>query len=244
MIDYQDEGIDVFFVVAGAVRVLIYAKSGREVILADLEAGGFFGEMAPIDGHPRSASVLAVSEAVVATMPGPVFLEVLNAHPEVSMFVLKLLAARVRELDNRVLEFSTLDVWHRVSCELLRLARPDPNDPHRGVLSPAPTQAEIAARVSTSREAVVREMKALEREGFLHAPAGRAGADRYARPGAAARQGRLKADVRGPRRSVREVAFAGLGRPVHPVVPPEAAFGAAADRQAEGRRRTPQWSAA
>src|SRR5947207_11594280 len=61
VIDYQDDDIDVFFVVAGAVRVLIYAKSGREVILADLEAGGFSGEMAPIDGHPRSASVLAAS---------------------------------------------------------------------------------------------------------------------------------------------------------------------------------------
>ena len=167
VIDYQDDGIDVFFVVAGAVRVLIYAKSGREVILADLEAGGFFGEMAPIDGHPRSASVLAVADAVVATMPGTVFLEVLNTYPAVSMFVLKLLAARVDELDNRVLEFATLDVWHRVACELLRLARPDPNDSRRGVLSPAPTQAEIAARVSTSREAVVREMKNLEREGFL-----------------------------------------------------------------------------
>ena len=73
----------------------------------------------------------------------------------------------MRALDNRVLEYSTLDVRHRVSCELLRLARPDPNDPHRGVLTPAPTQAEIAARVSTYREAVVREMKTLEREGHL-----------------------------------------------------------------------------
>jgi CRP/FNR family cyclic AMP-dependent transcriptional regulator len=167
VIDYQDDGIDVFFVVAGAVRVLIYARSGREVILADLEAGGFFGELAPIDGHSRSASVLAMSDAVVATMPGSVFLEVLKDHPEVSMYVLKLLAARVRALDNRVLEYSTLDVWHRVSCELLRLARPDPSDSRRGILSPAPTQAEIAARVSTSREAVVREMKSLERQGYL-----------------------------------------------------------------------------
>ncbi|MEI8153181.1 MAG: Crp/Fnr family transcriptional regulator [Hyphomicrobiales bacterium] len=167
VIDYQDDGSDVFFVVSGAVRVLIYAKSGREVILADLVGGGFFGEMAPLDGHSRSASVLAVADAVVATMPGTLFLEVLNSHPSVSMFVMKHLAARVRQLDNRVLEFSTLDVWHRVSCELLRLARPDPTDARRGVLSPAPTQAEIAARVSTSREAVVREMKSLEREGFL-----------------------------------------------------------------------------
>src|SRR6187399_560672 len=89
VIDYQDDGIDVFFVVAGSVRVLIYAKSGREVILADLEAGEFFGEMAPIDGHPRSASVLAVTDAMVATMPGAVFLEALRDHPEVSMYVLK-----------------------------------------------------------------------------------------------------------------------------------------------------------
>ncbi len=167
VIDYQDEGIDVYFVVAGSVRVLIYAKSGREVILADLEAGGFFGELAPIDGHSRSAGVLAISEAVVASMPGAVFLEMLQKHPDVSMYVLKLLAARVRALDNRVLEYSTLDVRHRISCELLRLARPDPKDARRGILSPAPTQAEIAARVSTHREAVARQMKALEREGFL-----------------------------------------------------------------------------
>src|SRR3954463_13708233 len=90
VIDYQDEGIDVFFVVGGSVRVLIYAKSGREVILADLSAGGFFGELAAIDGHPRPASVLAVTDAVIATMPGAVFLEVLHNHPEVSMYVLKL----------------------------------------------------------------------------------------------------------------------------------------------------------
>ena len=167
VIDYQDDGVDVFFVVSGSVRALIYAKSGREVILADIEAGGFFGEMASIDGHSRSASVLAISDAVVATMPGAVFLEMLHEHPDVSMYVLKLLAARVRELDNRVLEYSTFDVGHRVACELLRLARPDPKSSRRGILSPPPTQAEIAARVSSHREYVAREMKSLERDGFL-----------------------------------------------------------------------------
>ena len=55
VIDYQDQGIDVFFVVTGSVRVLIYSKSGREVILADIEQGGFFGELAPLDGQSRSA---------------------------------------------------------------------------------------------------------------------------------------------------------------------------------------------
>jgi CRP-like cAMP-binding protein len=167
VIDYQDEGIDVFFVVSGSVRVLIYAKSGREVILADLSAGGFFGELAAIDGKPRSAGVLAVTDAVVAAMPGKVFMDTLLEYPQVAMQVLKLMAARVRALDNRVLEYSTLNVRQRVYSELLRLARPDAKDERQGILSPPPIHAEIAARVSTHREAVAREMKLLERQGLL-----------------------------------------------------------------------------
>ena len=167
VIDYQDEGIDVFFVVAGAVRVLIYSKSGREVILADIEEGGFFGELAPIDGQPRSAGVLALSDALVATMPGAVFMDALNTHPDLAMHVMKLLAARVRALDNRILEYSTLHVRQRIAYELLRLAQRDPKNPSRGILASRPTHAEIAARVSTHREAVSREMKRLERKGIL-----------------------------------------------------------------------------
>jgi CRP-like cAMP-binding protein len=167
IIDYQDEGIDVFFVVSGVVRILIYAKSGREVILADMESGGFFGELAAIDGKPRSAGVLALTDAVMAAMPGPVFLETLRDHPDVSMRVLKLLAARVRALDNRVLEYSSLNVRQRVYAELLRLARPLDHDGRSAVISPPPTHADVAARVSTHREGVAREMKRLERDGLL-----------------------------------------------------------------------------
>lgn len=167
IIDYQDGGIDVFFVTAGVVRVLIYAKSGREVILADLESGGFFGELAAIDGKPRSAGVLAVTDAVMATMPGAVFMETLREHPDFCIQVLKLLAARVRALDNRVLEYSSLNVRQRVYSELLRLSRPDSKDERQGVITPPPIHADIAARVSTHREAVAREMKRLERVGLL-----------------------------------------------------------------------------
>ena len=167
VIDYQDHGMDVFFVVAGSVRVLIYSTSGREVILADIAQDEFFGELAPIDGHPRSAGVLAMSDALVATMPGAVFMEILSTYAGVAMHVLKLLAARVRLLDNRVLEYSTLQVRQRISCELLRLAQRDPNDARRGIIAPKPTHSEIAARISTHREAVAREMKLLEREGCI-----------------------------------------------------------------------------
>jgi CRP/FNR family cyclic AMP-dependent transcriptional regulator len=167
VIDYRDEGINVFFVVSGSVRVLIYAKPGSEVILADLDSGEFFGELAAIDGKPRSASVLAVTDAIIAIMPGRVFMDIMRDHSAVAVELLKLLAARVRSLDNRVLEYSTLNVRHRVYSELLRLARPDPTNLRQAIISPPLTQSEIAARVSTHREAVAREMKLLEREKIL-----------------------------------------------------------------------------
>jgi CRP-like cAMP-binding protein len=60
-----------------------------------------------------------------------------------------------------------MDVKHRIYAELLRRSRTDPTDDHRAVVSPPPVHADIAARVSTRREMVARELKALEREGLL-----------------------------------------------------------------------------
>lgn len=167
IIEYQDEGTDVFFVVSGSVRVLIRAVSGREVILNDIGAGEFFGELAAIDGRPRSASVLAITDATIARMPASVFLEAVSTHPEVCLQVLRILTAKVRNLTNRIDEYSTLHVRHRIYSELLRLSRPDHSDNRRMVISPPPIHADIAARVSARRESVTRELKALERDGLL-----------------------------------------------------------------------------
>jgi CRP/FNR family transcriptional regulator, cyclic AMP receptor protein len=73
----------------------------------------------------------------------------------------------VRILANRVNEFTTLDARHRIYAELLRLSRPEAANAKQAVVSPPPVHAEIAARVSSRREAVARELKALERAGLL-----------------------------------------------------------------------------
>jgi len=165
IIDHQDEGTDVFFVLAGQVRVTIRAISGREVILRDIPAGEFFGEMAAIDGKARSAGIVAVTGATVARMPAPLFRECVHRHPDVCDQVLRLLTGEIRKLALRVNEFNTLDVKHRIYAELLRLARGD----ERGgaVVSPPPPHADLAARVGTRREAVSRVLSALEKEGLL-----------------------------------------------------------------------------
>jgi len=163
LIDFQDESNDVLFVVSGTVRVKLQSVSGREVLLREINAGEFFGELAAIDKQPRSAGIVAVTDVTVARMPASVFRTAVHAHPDVSDQLLELLAGQIRMLANRVNEFTTLDAKYRIYAELLRLSKPVLGKPGQALVSPPPVHSEIAARVSIRREAVAREIKTLER---------------------------------------------------------------------------------
>lgn len=167
LLNYNEGGSDLYFVVTGKVRVKIQTISGSEAILRDIGDGEFFGELAAIDGLPRSASIVAVNDSTIAKMPPGVFREVVHRRAEVCDAMLALLASQVRMLANRVNEFSTLDVSGRVRAELLRLAKPDRPGATRAIISPPPTHAELAARVSCRREAVTRELNTLARAGSI-----------------------------------------------------------------------------
>ena len=73
IIDYQDESTDVFFIVTGTVRVKLQSVSGREVLLREMNAGEFFGELAAIDKRPRSSGIVAITDVTLARMPASVF---------------------------------------------------------------------------------------------------------------------------------------------------------------------------
>lgn len=167
IIGHGECGTDVYFVASGLLRALIRTDGVRDVILGDIGSGEFFGELAAIDSRPRSASVVALTSATLARMSSALFRVVVQEHVDVCDQLLALLAARVRALDNRVSELATLDVRHRLFAELLRLSRPDSVMPGRAFVSPPPYHAEIAARISARREAVTRELKALESAGLL-----------------------------------------------------------------------------
>lgn len=167
ILDYQDGGSDVYFVVRGHVRVLIRVDVEKETILRDIRDGEFFGELAAIDGLPRSAAIVAVTDSIIAKMPPAAFRNAVHQNPEVCDQLLALLASQVRMLANRVNEYSALNVRARIYRELLRLSRPDPSGDGKAVISPPPTHAELAARISSHREAVTRELNSLARTGLL-----------------------------------------------------------------------------
>ena len=167
IVGHLDETRDVFFIVEARVRPVLYSLSGKEVTFRDIEAGEMFGEFAAIDGEPRSASVIALVDSLVAVMTAENFWHALRHHPDVAAITLRRLTTQLRVLSERVFEFSTLAVRNRIHAELLRLARDHMKDARSAVISPAPSHAAIASRISTHREAVTREMGALHRAGLI-----------------------------------------------------------------------------
>lgn len=167
IISQQDKGRDVYFITSGEVRVRSYSVAGRQVSFRDVEVGAVIGDIAAVDGGPRSTDVTALGESVLAALPGAAFMRLLREEAVVHERYLCYLAGMVRTLTERVTELSTLDVSHRVQAELLRLARRAGGSGNIASIDPAPTHAEIAEQVSTRREQVTRELSALAKQGLL-----------------------------------------------------------------------------
>ncbi len=167
IIDYEDDSSDVYFILSGEVRVLIRTASGKEVILAETKAGQYFGELAGIDGAKRTANVTALTRAELCIMPSSVFREVLFASRNCCDKVLRLLTARVRELDARLAEHSIFDLKHRLYSELLRLSAPRAGHASQRIVSPPPFHHVMAARIGCRREQITRELTTLSGEGLI-----------------------------------------------------------------------------
>lgn len=167
----QDRG-EVFFLVDGRVRVTTYAANGRQVTFRDTAAGEVVGDIAAIDGQPRSADVLTLEDSVVAVLEREPFLQLLHDVPALSLRMMQRLALLVRQLSERVIDLSTLGVQNRLHAELLRMARAAGVEGHSARLAPAPRHVDLAGQISTNREQVTRELNALARAGLLRKEAG------------------------------------------------------------------------
>ena len=167
IISQHETDRDVYFIASGAVRVRTYSAAGRQVRFRDLQAGAIVGDIAAIDGGPRSTDVTALVESVLAGLPAVAFMRLLREQPVVHESYLRHLAGLVRLLTVRVTELSTLSVPHRIQAELLRLARHSGSIGNEALIDPAPTHLQIADQVSTTREQVTRELSALSRRGLL-----------------------------------------------------------------------------
>lgn len=164
---HQDASNSIFFIIEGTVRLTYYALSGQEVILGDLIAGEMFGELAAIDGQRRSATAVVKADALLAVLPADAFIELIRTNHPIALALLRRLTALVRRLTERVVDFSTLAVRHRIHVALLSLAKDHMTLPNQAVIAPAPTHTDLANLISTHREAVTRELGELVREKLI-----------------------------------------------------------------------------
>lgn len=167
IIHFHDKSNSVFFIAQGEIRVTYHALTGHEVILCDLSTGEMFGELTAIDGKPRSATVLAKTSALLASMTAVDFKNVIFSNRYVAETILRRLTGEVRRLTERVYDFSTLTVSNRIQAELLRMAKKHMTGENTAVISPAPTHFDIANLISTHREAVTRELSSLTKNKLI-----------------------------------------------------------------------------
>lgn len=167
ILERDSDNRDVYFVVSGSVRIVNFSTSGREIALATVDEGSFFGELSAVDGQRRSANVVAVTDCAVASITPAVFSRLLVKHPTVAMHVLQRMAGIIRVADDRIMDLSTLRAVQRVYVELLRLTDRDVAVPDLWVVRPMLSHSEIASRASTTRETVARVLGQLAQAGIV-----------------------------------------------------------------------------
>ncbi len=160
----QGEPGDALFLIGqGQVKVAVFAEDGREVILSVLTAGGFFGEMALLDDEPRSAHVIAMTDATLHQLRRDDFRNRLGGSPALGIALLRELSRRLRRADETIASLALLDVNGRIANLLLELAREEGGDR----ISRKLTHATIGQMVGASRETVSRTMRSLVVQGVI-----------------------------------------------------------------------------
>lgn len=159
-----------YYVVEGSVSVVIEDDDGREIVLAYLCAGDFFGELGLFnDTNSRSAWVVARSKCELAEINYDQFRRLSAESPELLLAVTSQIAERLRKTSIKVRDLAFLDVTGRVASTLLELAKLPDAITHPDGMQIRITRQEIARIVGCSREMVGRVLKELEDRGLIHA---------------------------------------------------------------------------
>ena len=155
-----DPGDGLYRVDEGRLKVSIASASGAERILAILGPGSIVGDLAIIDGLPRSASVTALRDCKLKFLSRAAFEKFATGEPQIYKYLLKVMASRLRDTDQIVAAGSFLPLKGRVARALLDLAHAFGNDVGAGriVIRQKLSQTDLAAMAGIARENVSRIM--------------------------------------------------------------------------------------
>lgn len=170
----SEQSDSMYVILQGRVKVSSHSPDGREIVMALLEKGSFFGELSLLDDEPRSATVTTMEDSKLAHIRRSDVVPLLMDQPEITLKIARELATRLRRA-SRVLErISSMDVPHRLYAHLAeqcqRFGQPDSDGFYSMVL---PTHQLLADQLSTSRETISRAISQLKKSGVLTQESGR-----------------------------------------------------------------------
>jgi CRP/FNR family transcriptional regulator, cyclic AMP receptor protein len=152
-----------FVLLEGSVKLVLVSRDGELIELHRHDAPAIFGEVALLDGGPRSASAEAVERSTLLVVTRPELLRLLRTDEQVAEALLSVLGAMVRRTTHQINDLAFLDLQGRVAAKLLDLTEPD-GDRTRPI-----TQVELATMVSGARQTVNQALRSLESRGYIRA---------------------------------------------------------------------------
>lgn len=166
IVGQNEPGTAMFLLVSGRVKVSLANPEGRELVLNHLEAPSHFGEMALVDGKPRSSDVIAVTDVELFSLDGKDLSAAIQLQPRLALTLIATLSHRLRHTINRLEDMAFHDATHRVMRVVLNVATAGMETRGAPVIQ-GMTHYDIATLAGTSRETASRVISMLAKEGAV-----------------------------------------------------------------------------
>ena len=163
IVSQGDDTDSIYVIIKGKVDVFLHNDKGKEIIINTMGVCESFGELAPLGGIPRQASIITTEESTFGVISRQVFMDTLLVKPPVSMKIIDLLITRIQDLTEEVSSLALEDVYNRVVRVLYKHA----DEVGDKLITEKLTQQDIASRVGATREMVHRILKELKTGGYI-----------------------------------------------------------------------------
>jgi CRP-like cAMP-binding protein len=160
-----DPGTGLMGVLAGTVKVSVASAEGKDIVLNLFHEGEVFGEIALLDGRPRTADATAMSDCELVVIERRDFVPFLSDHPDVMLKFIEILCSRLRRTSEQVQDITFLNLPTRLAKTLLQLTAVEDGSAARR--KAAVTQREISQMIGISRESTNKQLRAWAKRGWI-----------------------------------------------------------------------------
>lgn len=168
MIRQGDDGRHALLLLSGGAKIVVHTELGRDVLVAVRASGDLVGEMAVLEGRPRSASIIAGGPVHARKINGRELTELMRRNGELCLVISRMVSARLRWSDRRRVEFVECEAMSRIGRVLvdiaLRYGRPTPGGWELGMSF---NQTEIASLAGAALGTAEKALQAMQRDGLL-----------------------------------------------------------------------------